>query len=238
MNSRTRLFGSFVCVAALLGCGVALAQDKKPAEKPAAEKPAAKPADVKAADPKAGAKAGEKAVAGMPSPEEMKKWMEAATPGEAHAKLKPMAGKWTFVTKWRMAADQPWSESTGKAEFKWIMGDRFLVQDIKGNPDPSMGGMSFEGHGMMGYDNVSKKYYSTWADNMGTGIMTSTGTIDGSGKTITYSGEYNDPMTGQNKTAKSVTKIEGDDKFVFQMFDKAPDGKEFSNLEVTYTRAK
>lgn len=198
----------------------AMAQDKKPAApgKPAAEKPAA-----------------------QPSPEEMammQKAMEAAMPGEAHAKLKPMSGKWTYITKWRMSPEAPWGESTGKAEFKWVMGDRFLVQDIKGNPDPSMGGMSFEGHGMMGYDNVTKKYWSTWLDNMGTGVMVSEGTADGSGKTFTFSSEYSCPIKGTKVTTKSVTKIEGDDKLVFEMYDKAPDGKEFKNLEVTYTRVK
>jgi len=33
-------------------------------------------------------------------------------------------------------------------------------------------------------------------------------------------------------------KIEGDDKVVFQMFDKDDKGKEFQNLEVSYTRVK
>ncbi len=234
MNPRMKLFGVFVSVAALLGCGVALAQEKKPAEKPAA-----KPADAKAADPKAPAKP----AAGQPSAEEtamMEKMMKAATPGEAHAKLKPMTGKWTYVTKWRMSPEQPWDESTGKAEFKLIFGNRILVQDAKNNPGPSdaMMGGPFEGHGMTGYDNVSKKYWSTWADNMGTGIMTSEGAADGSGKVFTYASEYNCPLTGGEKNVKTTTKIEGDDKFVFQMFDKAPDGKEFQSLEVSYTRAK
>ena len=131
-------------------------------------------------------------------------------------------------------------ESTGKAEFKWILGNRIMVQEAKNNPGPqdAMMGGPFEGYGMMGYDNVSKKYYGTWADNMGTGIMTSEGTADASGKVFTYESEYNCPIIGKEKDVKTVTKFDGDDKMVYQMFDKAPDGKEFQSLEVSYTRAK
>ena len=200
----------------------------KPADKPAGDKPAAKPAD----------KPGVGATGGMPP--EMEAMMKAAQPGEFHAKLKPLAGKWTFTTKFRMSPDQPWEESTGKGEKKWAMGGRYLFEEVKANPsekDAEMGG-PFEGFGIIGYDNVSKKYFNVWADNMGTGIMTSTGTIDSSGKTITYTGEYNCPMIGREKTVKSIQKIVGDDKVVFEMYDKGPDGKEFMNLEVTYTRQK
>jgi len=163
-----------------------------------------------------------------------------ATPGEFHDKLKPLAGNWTFVTKIRMGPDQPWEESTGSAEYRWILGGRVLVQEIKANPGGSMDqymGASFEGFGITGYDNTTKKYYNAWADNMGTGMMTSTGTVDGSGKVFTYTGDYDDPMLG-HKTVKSVLKIEGDNKLVFEMYDKDPAGKEFTTVEVTYSRKK
>lgn len=227
---------ALLCTLAAFAFGtVAVAQDKKPADKPAAAKPA---------DPKAAPKTADKAAPGQPSAEEMammKKIQELGTPGPAHDKLKPMIGNWTYVTKWRMSPEQPWGESTGKAEFKWILGNRILVQEAKNNPSPDdamMGGAPFQGYGLTGFDNVSKKYFNVWADNMGTGIMTSEGTADGSGKTFTYHSHYNCPITGGEKHVKAVTKIEGDDKFVFQMFDKDPAGKEFQSLEVAYTRVK
>lgn len=213
----------------LLACGFlgayALAQTpdaKKPGDKPVAKKD------------------------GAPGDAEMEKmmaaWAKAATPSEGHANLKPLAGKWTYVTKWRMTPEAPFEESTGKAEYKWVMGGRFLTLDVKNNPQPDdakMGG-PFEGFGIYGYDNLTKKYVSVWYDNMGTGIMTSEGTADGSGKTFTFASPegYICPMTGEKKHPKTVLKIVGDDKVVFEMYDKAPDGKEFIGLEVTYTRAK
>lgn len=207
------------------------------AQTPDAKKPEAKKPDAKAA-------AGDKGAAAM-DPEmakQMESWMKAATPADGHAKMAPMVGKWTYVTKWRMTPEAPWEESTGKAEFKWALGNRFLMGEVKGNPSPNdamMGGAPFEGIAMYGYDNMTKKYVNTWMDNMSTGTMISHGTADGSGKTFTFQAEEGMcPMTGQMKAPKSVLKIDGDNKLVFEMHEKGPDGKEFKCLEVTYTRAK
>jgi len=248
MKVRRLIFGAAFCAATALWSSSAYSQtkdEKKPeAAKPAAatQPPAAKPADKPAtATAPAAAKPGDKA----PSAEEAKMMeaiMKAATPGPEHAKLNTLVGKWNFITKWRMSPDQPWEETPGKAEYKWALNKKSLYHEVKATPNPEkdamMGGVPFEGFGMTGFDNVSKKYYNVWADNMGTGIMTSTGTADASGKTFTYGGEYNCPITGGKKTAKSILKIVGDDKVVFEMYDKTPDGKEFISLEVTYARQK
>lgn len=241
MNLTRRVFTGMLFVAAFAWSSAAFAQTKDE-KKPAGDKPAAKAADAKTAAPATDKKpiAGDKA-AGMPSPEEMAKMMPLVTPGEFHAKLKPLVGKWTFITKWRMTPEAPWTESDGKAEYRWINGGRFLVHEVKGNPgtnDAMMGGAPFEGFGITGYDNIDKKYHNTWTDNWGTGMMIGTGTVDGSGKSFTYNNDYNCPMTGGARTSKTILKIAGDDKLVFEMYDKAPDGKEFINVEVTYTRVK
>lgn len=236
MLRNGKVWGLLFCAGFFMSSSALFAQDKKPADQPAA-KPAAKPADAKPAAP------GDKkaaAPAGMPSPEEIAKMMAAGKPGEGHAKLKPLAGKWTYVTKMRMDPNGPWEESTGNAEYKWILDGRVLVQEIKGNPGPmdAMFGGPFNGFGISGFDNVSKKYWNTWTDNMSTGSMVSTGSADASGKVFTYSGEYNCSMTGEHKNAKTVLKIAGDDKLVFEMYEKPKDGPEFVHVEVTYTRVK
>jgi len=220
MRSQVKILGVLFCTGALGLGGVVFAQTKD---------------DKKPADAKGGA---------QPGGDEMAKMMElmkkAATPGEFHNHLKPLVGKWTFTTKYRMSPDGPWEQSTGNAVYKWILGGRILVHEVKANPSPddAMMGGPFEGFGLTGYDNVSKKYFNVWLDNMGTGMMSSTGSCDSSGKTITYMGDYNDPMTGKVKTVKSILKIAGDDKVVFEMYDKGPDGKEYASLEVSYVRAK
>ncbi len=73
---------------------------------------------------------------------------------------------------------------------------------------------------------------------MGTMMMTEQGTCSQSGKVLEMTGEYNDVMTGQKKTSRSVTRIVNNDKIVAEMYEKGPDGKEVKNLEITYTRKK
>lgn len=165
----------------------------------------------------------------------MAAWAKTAAPGEHHAHLKPLAGKWTSKDKFRMSPDAPWQESTSKAVTEWIMGGRFLTMKVQGGS--MMPGMpAFEGFGILGYDNLAEKYVSMWVDNYGTMMMTSEGTCDATGKTITFKGTYTDPMSGQPTWMKSVYKIEGNDKYVISMYGPDSEGKEFLSMEITSTR--
>ncbi len=171
---------------------------------------------------------------GQPDPAAMlEAYKNMSEPGEFHTHLKPLVGRWNQVTKYRMSPDQPWEESAGSAEYRWILDGRFLIQDIKGQMAE---GYPFTGLGVMAYDKVKKKYVSVWADNFASGFMVSEGTCDASGKVITFQGESSDPMTGKTRTDKSVFRIINNDKHVFEMYGTTPDGEEFRSLEVTYTR--
>ena len=57
-------------------------------------------------------------------------------------------------------------------------------------------------------------------------VFVSEGSRDGSGREITFTGSYDDPMTGARKQSKTVYKIESDDKYLFREYDQGPDGKE------------
>lgn len=190
---------------------------------------------VRADDPPKG---GDKAAGGheMSAEEKamMEKWKAAATPGPHHKHLDAMAGEWTTATKAVMHPGTPPEETTGKASFKWIMDGRYLSQEFDG----SMMGQAFKGFGLMGYDNVMKKYSLVWVDTMGTSMMTMTGTCDAAGKVITCEGEMPDCMTGKLTKMKTVNKIEGPNKHVFEMYMPDESGKMFKGLEVTYTRSK
>ena len=59
------------------------------------------------------------------------------------------------------------------------------------------------------------------------------------GKTISFSGEYADPMAGGKlKQNRQVLTITDDDHNEFEMLEKGEDGKEFRGLYIKYTRAK
>jgi hypothetical protein len=165
----------------------------------------------------------------------MEAFVKAATPGPHHDHLKPLVGKWDAVGKFRFSPEAPWEESRSKAVFEWIMGGRFLTQKVMGKS--MMPGMpSFEGFGILGYDNGTEKYKSVWLDNYGTMIMGADGACDATGKTITFKSTYKDPMSGQPTWMKTVYKIESNERFVLSMYGPNETGEEFLSMELTYTR--
>ncbi|MEO8350070.1 MAG: DUF1579 domain-containing protein, partial [Acidobacteriota bacterium] len=164
----------------------------------------------------------------------MEAWAKVATPGEAHKMLATSVGTWdTTVKSWWQPGAPP-MESKGTAENRMIMGGRFLEGRFTG----TMMDMPFEGLGYTGYDNYKKQFVSTWMDNMGTSIMTSVGKADSTGKTITFTGEMDDPMEGKTKPVKNTMTIVDNDHQTFEMWSPGPDGKMAKMMEIHYMRKK
>jgi hypothetical protein len=175
------------------------------------------------------------APAGVPSQEEMMKvWMAVATPGDAHKKLEPLAGSFTFTNKMWMDPSKPPEETTGTAEHKWALDGRFLEERVDGTAM----GQPFHGIGFMGYDNYKKKYVGTWMDTMGTMIMQSTGTVDASGKVFTTWSTMDDVVMKKPMKIRGVTTVVDADHINFEMWGPGPDGKMFKTMEIKYTRKK
>ncbi len=164
--------------------------------------------------------------------DEMKAWMEAGTPSEHHAFLRAMEGNWKVHTKYWMDPNMPAQESEGSCVNKMIFDGRYLQTSFKGN----MMGMDFQGTGYMAYNNVSGKYQSVWLDSMSTGMMIEEGSSSESDKVVTMYGTFDCPMRGKCKT-KTVTTIEGPDKYTMVMYEMQDDGSEMKSMILTSTRA-
>jgi hypothetical protein len=125
--------------------------------------------------------------------------------------------------------------SSGKATYRWLMEGRWLAQDYSGD----MMGMPFTGFALTGYDNFHRQYVGLWIDSMSTALVTMEGGIDRTGKRIELFGRMDEPMLAQiGKTAKYVTQILGDDRFVFEVHDLDIIGGDTKVLELTYERVK
>ncbi|HEY0143982.1 MAG TPA: DUF1579 domain-containing protein [Thermoanaerobaculia bacterium] len=158
--------------------------------------------------------------------------IKAGTPGEPHKALDTFAGKWDAkVTMWPAPGMDP-MVSPGSSEDRWIMGGRILEQRFTS----SVMGMTFEGLGYTGYDNVKKQYWSTWMDSMSTGMMLTTGTLNGN--VYSYSGSMADPLTGKDSPLDIRITVKDHDHHVMEMWGPAPDGKNFKMMEIAYTRRK
>lgn len=162
----------------------------------------------------------------------MQKWQEYMTPGPAHQALARHAGDWAWeLTSWP-APGAPAQKSSGTMSARTIMGGRYLVEDWKGTAME----MPFEGQAVTGYDNAKQKYFSTWVDNFGTGVMTSWGTRDDANRTMTMNGTFTDPMSGKDQTTRTVSREVDDNHFTFEMYGPGPDGKEFKTMEIQAER--
>lgn len=162
------------------------------------------------------------------------KWMEYSTPGDAHKTMAYKEGTWDMKVKSFMAPGAPCQESTGTSVVKWVMDGRFLED----NTTSSMGGMPFTGHGMSGFDNLTKRYTSVWCDSMGTGIVQSEGTYDAKSKTINYASHMPDFATGEYTNARMVETKKDNDHWMFQMYCPDVNGDEYMSMQIEYTRAK
>ena len=187
----------------------------------------------------AGAAAQQKAKkAGAPVDEKaaMEAWQKAMTPGEGQKKLAPMVG--TFETKVRTWMDpdpsKPPEDTAGSSVNTWALGDRYVQMKYDG----IMMGETLTGIGFLGFDNVSKKYVSTWMDTAGTGMMWSTGTMDASGKVLSMKAMVNDPSTGKPSAADTKITITDNDHHKLEMWGRNPEGKMAKIMEIEYTRKK
>lgn len=161
----------------------------------------------------------------------MEKFEKAGAPGEQHKQMAGLEGKWNTKTKSWIEPNKPPMETTGSCEYQMVMDGRFLKQTCSGE----MMGKHFEGMGLTGYDNTSKKYTSTWMDNLATTLHVMEGAAENA-KIITQQGEYTCPMRGRMKL-RSVLKIIDDHTHIFEMYgtdDKG--GQEAKMMEITYSR--
>jgi hypothetical protein len=233
MKSRVWVWALVGACSLVLGTAIAAAQEKKPGQEPKKPEPPKKLEEAKKLADKPVGQAADEQMA-----ETMKKWAEFATPGEFHKHLEPLVGKWDYEVHWQMSPDALPQTSKGSGEYKWIMDGRYLQQETVG-PAEGPEGKPMKGLGLTGYDNLKKQYFGTWIDNMGTGIMMGYGTCDPAGKVITMTTESSDPMSGKaSQKWRTVLRIESQDKHVFEMYGPGPDGKEFKQMEIVYTRAK
>lgn len=149
----------------------------------------------------ASAQQSEEAMAGMTAEEAamMAAFQASMTPGEPHAWLAEQSGEYNaLVRSW----DDPDSEpqtSRSRVVRTMELGGRVLREEWTG----TVMGMPFSGVGRTGYDNVTERYWSTWTDNLSTGLFISHGQrhVDGS---LEFHGEMPDPRSGAMIPTRSV----------------------------------
>jgi len=163
--------------------------------------------------------------------EMMEAWMAAATPGAPHERLAEQAGTWNAVVEaWMEPGAEP-MVSESAVERVMSLDGRVLEERWSG----TMMGMPFKGYGRTGYDNITQKYWSTWTDNMSTGLMTFTGQYDEEAEEFVFHGSYVDPMSEETVDSRSVATMPEDDKEMMVMYE-THDGEEIMTMRMSLTR--
>jgi len=142
-----------------------------------------------------------------------------------------MAGEFTLTLK---SFNEPGAEpevSTGTASRRMILGGRYLEETV----NASVAGQPFEGRGLTGYDNVTHSWWGSWIDTMSTGLMITSGAWDEEAGVGTFEGEYNDPVTGELQSSRSVIRRLPNGDEVMEMYMTTAVG-EVKALEILYQR--
>ena len=167
--------------------------------------------------------------------EMMKQWMALAQPGEEHARLATLAGTWSNVNSHTMYPGAEPEKSTSKAVLTSVLGGRFLTEHVTGEFAFQGEKIDFEGMGLFGFDNLKQKHFFAWVDNLGTMMMVAEGTTDAKGN-IVYHSTMPDPMSGADKSIKSVLTFTSESEHTFEMYEKLPDGTWFKNMQIDAKR--
>ena len=169
----------------------------------------------------------------MDSAAMMKAWQVYMTPGAEHKMLAMSAGKWDEELTMYMSPDAPPQSMKATAENTMMLNGLYQRSVHKG----SYNGMPFEGISTVGFNNASKKFQSSWVDNMGTGIGYMEGTYDSTTRTLTMAGKATDPMSGKEMSTRETMKFIDNDNQYMEMFDTHA-GKEMRVMTIKFTRRK
>ncbi|MEY8848616.1 DUF1579 domain-containing protein [Psychroserpens sp. XS_ASV72] len=165
------------------------------------------------------------------SKEEMEVWNTNMKPSKFHKWIAQFDGTWSGQSKMWMDPKQPPMESKMVTTNEMILEGRYQRSTNTGR----MMEQEFVGEGIMGYDNASKKFVSTWIDNMGTGIIFMEGELSKDEKILTLYGMMKDPISGKDMKIKQTLTLVSDNEHKFEMY-MITDGNEFKTLEIMYTR--
>ena len=127
----------------------------------------------------------------------------APKPGEGQKIFVEDVGTWDAVMKMYFEGPQgPAVEYKGVEVNELVSGGLFLKTSFKAK----MGDVDFEGHGLVGYDEETKEYLSTWVDTFSATPTQTKGTWDAETKTLTVFNTVDGPDGAQMKMKQVTTR--------------------------------
>jgi uncharacterized protein DUF1579 len=193
----------------------------------------AAPQAARAKKPKAGTAATPKAGGETLPGNVVDEMTRYTTPGSQHQELAELSGTWTTRTRvWENPDAKP-IEFTGNAEYKAILGGRFIQLDSRSQ----MNGVETHGLAIYGYDAFKEKYSYFSIHDGETQALTGLGDRDSTTGAITFAVAMDMPMSGGHAVPiRMVLRRMSGDRHVFEIYEKYIDDREWKVIEITYDR--
>lgn len=166
--------------------------------------------------------------------QDLQSFIEASTPGKMQEYLAGDAGEWTGKSTTWMGPGGEGLESECTSTVTPLMDGRYTKIEVKGEI-PGMG--PYHGVGIYGYDNVAKKFVSTWIDNHSTGMMVGDGELSKDQKTLTWNYTFSCPILKKPVKMREIDTTTGPNSKTLTMFGPDPkSGKEYKMMSIELTR--
>lgn len=153
---------------------------------------------------------------------------ETGKPGRHHELLEPLTGRWDVRIFYRLRPEASPERARGTAEYRWVLGKRFLRQTIDGKGAAG----AYEGEGLLGYDNVTNRYIGVFADSVNSSLTLSEGRVESNGRVFTFTVERSNALTGRREKVRARLEIETTRRLLYQVFDgDSENGPEMLRIE-------
>ena len=184
------------------------------------------------------------AIAAQPPKIDMTALITRTRPSEGHALLQSLAGKWTVDKSTFVVSgtpEKPAHSSSMTTTREWIGDGKFLRDVTEG----AMNGQPYFRTGLLGYNNMDRRYEWVTADNVTPTMMSYQGKPgSGASSPIVMSGAFTDlgvtgeANVGKNIPMRTVITIENTDRHTLEIYFTAPGQAEQLADRAIYTRVK
>lgn len=127
-----------------------------------------------------------------------------------------------FVGNWELSVEG--ETKKGHATIKSILGGRFITEDVK----ITVGEISMEWHGVLGYNKGKKQYTGIWFDNANNITKSESGKSNSSGRSISFRGTH----AGKRKFIWNIAN-DGQKKMTIKMYQLTSSGEKNLVLNIS-----
>ncbi len=158
-----------------------------------------------------------------------------ANPTPQHEILDRLAGRWDQqVQVWATPDARP-EESRLSANYRWILGGRFLVGELDGY----IAGEAFTARELLGYDAFRGEFTQVWIDNRTTAFTVARGQYREADKSIVLDGTEDDVDRNlRDQPFRFTYRFASDGEVVMKLERPDKSGTLFRRAEVRATRAE